>query len=102
MKMKESSILTDSLESLKRAAARYQEAAFESDSDNVREVLQDIMYDRCEQQAAVFNLMHQMGMYKTVPAHSSDVERLIQSFERGKAEMAQHHADAEGDAARTE
>lgn len=80
MRMQEKSILTDSLESLKHAAERYQEAAFECDSDNVREVLQDIMYDRCEQQAAVFNLMHQMGMYETEAASREELDQVLRKY----------------------
>lgn len=94
MKMRESSVLKDCLESLKRAASCYQEAAFEADSDNVREILQDIMLDRCEQQAAVFNLMHQMGLYKTEPAPNEAVQRLIQQFEQGAVQMQQRHEKA--------
>lgn len=88
MRMQEKSILTDSLESLKHAAERYQEAAFECDSDNVREVLQDIMYDRCEQQAAVFNLMHQMGLYETEPAPQEALRRLVAECRRNLDQMS--------------
>ncbi len=95
MKMKDSSILTDALGSLKHAASCYQMGVLESDSDNVREALQGIMVDRCDQQRAVFNLMHQMGMYKTAPAQSGDVERLIQSVQQSKAEMDAKHSHAE-------
>jgi len=102
VQMQERSVLTDCLESLKHAAFRYQEAAFESDSDNVREVLQDIMYDRCEQQAAVFNLMHQMGLYKTAPADAQRVQRLVEKFQHGVDEMADRHGREERNGVRPE
>lgn len=100
--MQESSVLTDCLESLKHAAERYQQAAFEADSDDVRELLQDIMYDRCEQQAAVFNLMHQMGLYKTEPAGDEARRRVLERFEKTAAEFEKRHfaAHEEGDASR--
>ena len=90
MRMQEKSILTDCLESLKHAAERYQEAAFECDSDNVREILQDIMYDRCEQQAAVFNLMHQIGIYKTETAPKEQLQALIDAHRRTLDQMQSH------------
>lgn len=86
--MQESSVLTDCLESLKHAAERYLEAAFESDSDDVRELLQDIVYDRCEQQAAVFNLMHQMGIYKTQPVAADVLAQALQRHEQSAQQMA--------------
>lgn len=80
MKMQESSVLIDCLESLKHAAERYQEAAFECDSDPVRNTLQEIMVDRLEQQAAVFNLMHQMGLYKTETAPREKLEEALNQY----------------------
>ena len=84
MQMQEMSILVDSLETLKHAAERYQDAALECDSDDVREVLQDIMYDRCEQQAAVFNLMHQMGLYETEAASSEELDAVLKKYKRSR------------------
>lgn len=96
MKMQEASVLTDCLESLKHAAECYQRAAFECDSDDLRDLLQDIMYDRCEQQAAVFNLMHQMGLYRTKTADASRVDQLLQHVSQGAEGMDQFHDQSEG------
>lgn len=91
MKMQEKSILTDCLESLKHSAECYQKAAFECDSDNVRELVQDIMGDRCEQQASVFNLMHQMGIYKTESAPSDKVQQAVKEYRQGAQQMQARH-----------
>ena len=99
MKMQESSVLTDCLESLKHAAERYIAAACEADSDDVRMVLQEIALDRCQQQAAVFNLMHQMGLYETEPAEAAAVRRARDRYARVAQELEARHrrAPAEGD-----
>lgn len=91
--MQEKSILTDCLESLKHAAERYQEAAFECDHDHVRDTLQDILIDRMEQQASIFSLMHQMGLYETAEAPEDRVRKAL-SLYRAEAEKMQirHHA----------
>lgn len=91
--MQEKSILTDCLESIKHAAERYQEAAFEADHDHVRDTLQDIMIDRVEQQASIFSLMHQMGLYQT---HGAPPERIRETISLYRAEAqkmeSRHHA----------
>lgn len=95
--MQERSILTDCLESLKHAAGLYQRAAFECDTDYVRNTLQAIAADRAEQQAAVFSLMHQMEAYPTQPATQEDIDRLREIYGQGLEEMTMRHAQAEGD-----
>lgn len=78
--MEEISILTDCVESLEHAAEAYMQAAFACDTGAVRKRLQQIAHDRCEQQAAVFNLMHQMGIYKTEPAPANRLEAVRARF----------------------
>lgn len=96
MMMRERSVLTDCLESLKHVAAKYQEAAYSCDSDRVRETLQDIMFDRVEQQTSVFNLMHQMGMIETEPAPAGEIEMLLGAYREDFARMEKRHHDVEG------
>lgn len=87
MKMQEKSILTDCLESIKHVAERYQEAAFEADHDHVRDTLQDIMIDRVEQQAAIFSLMHQMGLYETAEAPGDRIEQTLAAYRKAAEEF---------------
>ena len=96
MKMQEKSILTDCLESIKHAAKRYQEAAFEADNDRVRDTLQDIMIDRVEQQASIFSLMHQMGLYQTPEAPKERVQETISIYRAEAAQMESRHREVEG------
>ncbi|GEM_PF-2149694 len=96
MKMQEKSILTDCLESIKHAAERYQEAAFEADHDHVRDTLQDIMIDRVEQQAAVFSLMHQMGLYSTPEANGERVNEVLSLYRAEAEKMEARHRSVEG------
>lgn len=96
MKMQEKSILTDCLESIKHAAERYQEAAFEADHDHVRDTLQDIMIDRVEQQAAVFSLMHQMGLYATPEANGERVNEVLSLYRAEAEKMEARHRRVEG------
>lgn len=87
MRMEEISILTDCVESLEHAAEAYMQAAFSCDTGAVRKRLQQIAHDRCEQQAAVFNLMHQMGIYKTEPAPADRLEAVKSRFLRALGAM---------------
>lgn len=94
--MQEKSILTDCLESLKHAAERYQQAAFECDHSHVRDVLQNISIDRLEQQAAVFKLMHQMGLYETPPAPGKRLEEVVSRYRDEVQAMHRRHKEVEG------
>src|SRR5690606_28480245 len=94
--MQEKSILTDCLESIKHAAERYQEAAFEADHDHVRDTPQDIMIDRVEQQAAVFSLMHQMGRYATPEANGERVNEVLSLYRAEAEKMEARHRRVEG------
>lgn len=96
MKMQEKSILTDCLESIKHAAERYQEAAFEADHDHVRDTLQDIMIDRVEQQASIFSLMHQMGLYSTPEAPAERVREVVDLYRAEAGKMEARHRAVEG------
>ena len=95
--MQEKSILTDCLESIKHAAERYQEAAFEADHDHVRDTLQDIMIDRVEQQAAIFSLMHQMGLYETAEAPGDRIQKTLETYRRQAADFETRHREVEGE-----
>lgn len=95
--MQEKSILTDCLESIKHAAERYQQAAFEADHDHVRDTLQDIMIDRVEQQAAIFSLMHQMGMYETPEAPAERIQRTLDMYRQQAAAFEARHREVEGE-----
>lgn len=96
MQMQEKSVLTDCLESLKHVARMYQDAVFECDNDHVRDTLQDIMFDRVEQQASVFSLMHQMGFIETQQADETRVTNLLDTYQGEYGKMEQRHQAAEG------
>lgn len=87
MQMHSKCILRDSLETFKHLAECYGHAAFESDSDNVRETFLNIMRDKCELQAAVFNLMHQMGDYRTKPAEQQTLVEAQDRYNRVYSEI---------------
>lgn len=76
MQMSESAILQDCLDTLKHASMCYLRASHEADSDRLRETFQSLAIDKGEQKNAVFNLMHQAGMYPTRPADTAHVEEL--------------------------
>lgn len=95
MTMEESSILTDCIESLKHAAEQYLHAAFLCDTDSVRDTLQDIVYDRCEQEASVFSLMHQMEIYKTEEAPKERVDSVKARFSKAMVHMESRHEAAD-------
>lgn len=76
MQMSESAILRDCLDTLKHASMCYLRASHEADSDRLRETFQSLAIDKGEQKNAVFNLMHQAGMYPTRPADAEHVEDL--------------------------
>ncbi|OUM98390.1 MAG: hypothetical protein BAA04_00520 [Firmicutes bacterium ZCTH02-B6] len=78
MEMDERAILRDCLDTLKHAAVCYLQASLECDSDELRRTLSHLAVDKSEEQNAVFNLMHQAGIYKTHPADPKQVETLRQ------------------------
>lgn len=73
MEMSERAVLRDCLESLKHAATCYLKTSFEADSDGLRKLCDRIAIDKSEAKNAVFNLMHQAGMYETQPADAAQV-----------------------------
>lgn len=77
--MSEKAVLRDCLESLKHASVGYLQASFECDSDALRQMCQGIAVDHAEARNAVFNLMHQAGMYHTTPADQEQVKRIRQA-----------------------
>lgn len=76
MQMSELAILRDCLDTLKHASTCYLRASHEADSDQLRKTFQNIAIDKGEQKNAVFNLMHQAGMYETRPAEAARVTEL--------------------------
>lgn len=76
MEMGERAILRDCLDTLKHASMCYLRASLEADSDGVRQTLARLAVDKSEAKNAVFNLMHQAGIYKTEPADPTQVEKL--------------------------
>lgn len=82
MEMSEKSVLTDCLESLKHASEHYLRAALESDSDGMRQRLRNLAVDKAEGSNAVFNMMHQAGIYKTKPADMGEVRDVVTSAKR--------------------
>ncbi|HEY8416464.1 MAG TPA: spore coat protein [Limnochordales bacterium] len=74
--MGERAILRDCLDTLKHASMCYLRASLEADSDGVRQTLARLAVDKSEAKDAVFNLMHQAGIYKTEPADPAQVEKL--------------------------
>lgn len=79
--MSEKAVLRDCLESLKHASMGYLQASFECDSDSLRQTCQSLAVDHAEARNAVFNLMHQAGMYHTTPADEEQVNRIRQACE---------------------
>ncbi|HEX6971126.1 MAG TPA: spore coat protein [Limnochordia bacterium] len=71
--MERHNILRDCLDSLKYCVESYSRCACECDSDGLRRTLSRIAQDKLELQAAVFNLLHQMGAYPTRPAEAAAV-----------------------------
>lgn len=90
--MERESVLRDCLESLKHLAVAYSRAAFECDTDGLRRTLSHIVQDKHELQAAVFNLMHQMGAYQTRPADAQSVQEAYERFSRTLQQMEQRRA----------
>lgn len=78
MEMSEKAVLTDCLESLKHASACYLRASMECDTDGLRKNLSHLALDKAEESNAVFNLMHQAGMYETKPADAKDVADFVE------------------------
>ncbi|REJ36471.1 MAG: hypothetical protein DIU82_04355 [Bacillota bacterium] len=78
MEMDERAILRDCLDTLKHASMCYLQAGLEADSDDLRKTFVRLAVDKSEEQNAVFNLMHQAGIYKTQPADPAQVEALRQ------------------------
>lgn len=81
MQMSEAAILRDCLDTLKHASACYLRAGHEADSKEFRETLQSLAIDKAELKNAVFNLMHQAGIYETRPADPADVTALKRQCE---------------------
>ena len=79
--MSEKAVLRDCLESLKHASVGYLQASFECDSDSLRQMCQRLAVEHAEARHAVFNLMHQAGMYHTTPADDEQVSRIRQACE---------------------
>lgn len=79
MKMSEKAVLTDCLESLKHASEHYLRAALECDTDSLRKLFCHLAIDKAEESNAVFNLMHQAGMYITEPAEATKVSEFVES-----------------------
>lgn len=92
--MEESLILTDCIESLKHAAEAYLHAALACDNGTLRKRLQEIVVDRCQQEAAVFSLMHQMEIYRTEEAPKERVEAVKARFTKAFEAMEQRHEAA--------
>lgn len=86
--MSEKAVLRDCLESLKHASVSYLRASFECDSDPLRQICQGLAIDHAQARNAVFNLMHQAGMYPTLPADRTQVQRI-----REACEAALRHTD---------
>lgn len=74
--MSEAALLRDCLDTLKHASMCYLRASHEADSDRLRETFEHLAIDKAEQKNAVFNLMHQAGMYKTKAANPEEVAEL--------------------------
>lgn len=81
MQMSEKAVLRDCLESLKHASVGYLQASFECDSDPLRQICQGLAVDHAQARNAVFNLMHQAGMYRTTPADHAQVQRIRETCE---------------------
>lgn len=79
-RVKHKSILRDCLETFKHLNAIYSHAAAEADSDRLRKAFINIAVDKLELQAATFNLMHQMGLYRTRPAEDAQVQQVRQAY----------------------
>lgn len=89
MAMQDKYILHDCLETLKHLGSTYQAVAFECDSDALRKTLENIQIDRDEQRNAVFNLLHQMGEYKTATAETGQVSAKQQMWRQTLNQMQQ-------------
>ena len=76
--MDERAILRDCLDTLKHASVCYLQASLEADSDELRKTFARLAVDKSEAKNAVFDLMHQAGIYKTQPADPAQVEALRQ------------------------
>lgn len=76
IEMDERAVLRDCLDTLKHASMCYLQASLEADSDSVRKTCARLAVDKSEEKNAVFNLMHQAGIYKTQPADPAQVETL--------------------------
>jgi len=80
-------ILRDCLETLKHQAMVYQWASFECDDDRLRKLLQHTAIDKNDLRNAVFNLMHQRGMYPTASADMVDLQQLAAQWQKALADM---------------
>lgn len=75
--MNEKAVLLDCLASLDHAATRYQRAALECDTDPLRKLLTHLAVDKLEEHRAVFNLMHQAGIFRTETADPKDIRSVV-------------------------
>jgi len=90
VKMGEQAILRDCLDTLKHASMCYLRASLEADSDELRRTFDRLTIDKSEAKNAVFNLMHQAGMYKTQPADPAQVEALRQQCRQHLSRLEKH------------
>lgn len=77
MEMSEKAVLTDCLETLKHASSCYLKASLECDTDGLRQILSHLAIDKAEESNAVFNLMHQAGMYDTKQSDAKEVTQFV-------------------------
>jgi len=91
MEMGERAILRDCLDTLKHASMCYLRASLEADSDPLRQTFDGIAIDKSEAKNAVFNLMHQAGIYETRPANPAEVEKLREACRQFLAQLDTGH-----------
>lgn len=93
MHMSEPAILRDVLDTLKHASMCYLRASHEADSDGLRKTFDRLAIDKSEQKNAVFNLMHQAGLYNTQPANPDHVAALRRKCDDLLARIGTGQAD---------